>query len=244
MKLFLDNKYSFKLVRKNKSNPNLESTKIVSEEKNISDNDKRSFLKFLGIAGVGLVASQVVPQKAEALIMGGTPSTSTLAIKNVANQKINPATEETVATLATEATLSNVSTEATLLTRASESTLSAIKTNSDKFLFDINGNLLTAQTGGASAVTIKDISGAQINPATEESNILLRRLLRQVDSLAVVDSAQRQKITLDSISGSLTLNAVSVVSNIATISSVDYRYMYIDTARNAYANSIRNNLTF
>jgi hypothetical protein len=38
----------------------------------------------------------MVPKSAEALIMGGTPSTSTIGVKNASNTKINPATEETL----------------------------------------------------------------------------------------------------------------------------------------------------
>ena len=94
----LENKFSFRLITRNNrvttSTP--PSKKLISAEENIEDSDKRSFIKLLGIAGVGLAASQLIPSKAEALIMGGTPSASTIGVKNANNTKINPATEETL----------------------------------------------------------------------------------------------------------------------------------------------------
>jgi len=102
------NKHSFKLISSSykKESPisinKLEVRNIETENEdgsNINDSHKRSFLKVMGIAGIGLVASQVIPQKAEALIMGGTPSTSTIGVKNASNTKINPATEESLQTL-------------------------------------------------------------------------------------------------------------------------------------------------
>jgi hypothetical protein len=67
----------------------------------ITDQNKRIFLKALGVAGIGLAASQFLPKKAEALVMGSTPSSSVVGVKDASNDRINPATEETVATLLT-----------------------------------------------------------------------------------------------------------------------------------------------
>lgn len=97
----LENKFSFRLITRNNrvTTSTSPSKKIISTEENIEDSDKRSFIKLLGIAGVGLAASQLIPSKAEALIMGGTPSASTIGVKNASNTKINPATEETLQAL-------------------------------------------------------------------------------------------------------------------------------------------------
>ena len=100
----LENKFSFRLVSYNtrkKSSDNSINTTFnetinTQSSEEIADSDKRSFLKILGIAGAGIAASQLIPSKAEALIMGGTPSASTVGIKNANNTKINPATEETL----------------------------------------------------------------------------------------------------------------------------------------------------
>jgi hypothetical protein len=121
----LENKFSFRFVsrntRENNSTSSQEKNKI--QEENIEDSDKRSFLKILGIAGVGIAASQLIPSKAEALIMGGTPSTSTIGVKNANNTKINPATEEGLQNLLTGQSVNKLTTSlaisGTILTPAS-----------------------------------------------------------------------------------------------------------------------------
>ncbi len=74
-------------------------TQVEEPVNNIKDLDKRIFLKGLGIAGLGVVAAILFPKKADALILGGTPTSSVVGVKNVANTRVNPATEETAATL-------------------------------------------------------------------------------------------------------------------------------------------------
>ncbi|PCI28747.1 hypothetical protein COB55_03480 [Candidatus Wolfebacteria bacterium] len=63
----------------------------------VSDQGKRNFLKAASIAGVGVIASQLSPKKAQALIMGSSPTTGVVGVKNANNERINPATEETAA---------------------------------------------------------------------------------------------------------------------------------------------------
>ena len=70
-----------------------------SEQSKVSDQGKRNFLKVAGIAGAGLVVSQLSPNKAHALIMGSSPTTGIVGVKNATNARINPATEETVSSL-------------------------------------------------------------------------------------------------------------------------------------------------
>jgi hypothetical protein len=66
-----------------------------------ADDKKRAFLKIASIAGASLIASQLLPKKADALIMGSTPSSSVVGVKDDANNRINPATEETLSSLIT-----------------------------------------------------------------------------------------------------------------------------------------------
>lgn len=66
-----------------------------------ADSSKRNFLKIAGVAGVGLIASQLFPKSADALVMGSTPSSSVVGVKDDSNTRINPATEESVAALLT-----------------------------------------------------------------------------------------------------------------------------------------------
>jgi hypothetical protein len=87
---------------------------------------------------------------------------------------------------------------------------------------------------------------------TDDLVELLQRLVKVCETLQVVDSAQRQRVTLDAITGSLTLAAVSSVSTVTTVSTVAAqttlggmdREMYINIAKQTYALSIRPNLTF
>lgn len=73
----------------------------VEPEKEGVDNQRRSFLKIAGIAGLGVVASTMLPKSAEAYVLGSTPSSSVVGLKDDSNTRINPATEETVAALLT-----------------------------------------------------------------------------------------------------------------------------------------------
>lgn len=91
---FAPNKFSFRLIKKGK-------IKKENGEKlpAIGDFDKRLFLKVLGTAGVGVFAATMFPKKADALIMGSTPSSSVVGLKDDSNTRINPATEESLQSL-------------------------------------------------------------------------------------------------------------------------------------------------
>jgi hypothetical protein len=101
-----ENKYSFRYVQKSPVKradiPVVNTQQSVSSDAastSVADADKRFFLKALGVAGVGLAASQLLPKKAEALVMGSTPSSSVVGVKNASNVRVNPATEDTLSTL-------------------------------------------------------------------------------------------------------------------------------------------------
>lgn len=89
--------------------------------------------------------------------------------------------------------------------------------------------------------TIARISGGTTVSMLEDMVALLKKLNRSVESLQVVDSAQRQKVTIEA--GTLpTVSTVSTVSNLGTINGVDPRYQMMDLARASYAVGIRTNL--
>jgi uncharacterized protein YdeI (BOF family) len=67
-----------------------------TEQSKTKDQDKRNFLKVAGVAGAGLTASLLLPKKAQALIMGSSPTTGVVGVKDSANARINPATEGTL----------------------------------------------------------------------------------------------------------------------------------------------------
>jgi hypothetical protein len=107
--VFLPNTESFLLIRGSNSPPSFapEAEDVVAtvlepperEHTEVNDKSKRNFLKVAGIAGAGLIASQLAPNKAHALVMGSSPTTGVVGVKNAANTRINPAREETVSTL-------------------------------------------------------------------------------------------------------------------------------------------------
>ena len=98
----IKNKYSFRLLTKAEIRNIKKSKKddsLLLSLNNQEKEDKRAFLKLAGLVGLGLAATQLLPKKAEALVFGGTPSATTVGIKNSSNSQINPATEETVSEL-------------------------------------------------------------------------------------------------------------------------------------------------
>jgi len=66
---------------------------VDKQQYEVSDSNKRNFLKVAGIAGAGLIASQLSPKRAQALIMGSSPTTGVVGVKDADNDRINPATE-------------------------------------------------------------------------------------------------------------------------------------------------------
>lgn len=105
--MVLPTRHSFRLVTNPRSlrrplapaKPVAAATPVVPDAE--VDTEKRSFLKLAGIAGLGVVASQVLPNKAEALVLGRTPTSNVVGIKNSSDTRVNPATDETLATLLT-----------------------------------------------------------------------------------------------------------------------------------------------
>jgi len=89
-------------------------------------------------------------------------------------------------------------------------------------------------------------------PRVEDLLVMMNRLIKVCESLMMVDSAQRQRITIDSITGGLTLAAVTGVNTVSVVSTVSAQTtlagmnneMYINPARQTYALGIRAHLTF
>lgn len=95
-------------------------------------------------------------------------------------------------------------------------------------------------------IKLQDASGNTINAAQDETLVMLRRLVKLAETLAVTDSTQRQRINVETgtLAAVTTVTTVSTVSNLATMQGVDTRWHFVDTARNAYANGIRSKLEF
>jgi hypothetical protein len=78
-------------------------------------------------------------------------------------------------------------------------------------------------------------------PSTDDSVVLLRRLIQLLTPIAVQDGQQRQRVVIDSLSGGITLTNVGTLN---TLANVDPRFLFIDTARTAYSDGIRRNLVY
>ena len=134
--MVLPNSHSFLLIRRTVVEPSLapETENVVAtapqsadlEQPNVKDRDKRNFLRVAGIAAAAGIIALVSPRKAQALILGSSPTTGVVGVKDSADARINPATEETVSSLATEATVSTLATEATVSTLATEATVAPL----------------------------------------------------------------------------------------------------------------------
>ena len=115
---------------------------------------------------------------------------------------------------------------------------------------------LATVSGPDDATTVQDVSLSNPMPmVANQSDDLLRilsRLVKILECNAVVDQQQRQRVTIDAITANLNLQGVNVVTTVATVNNVAAqtalagmdREMYINIAKNTYANSIRSQLSF
>ena len=113
-------------------------------------------------------------------------------------------------------------------------------------------------------VKTTDRAGNPIAVASDEAILLLRRMVKLMESNAVTDSSMRQRVMLDaSLGASATpLMTVALANNVTgggvgysigsavmtfgsnNLNSIDSRFFMMDTARNAYANGIRSKLVW
>ena len=89
---------------------------------------------------------------------------------------------------------------------------------------------------------ITDNTGNLINPAQDETILLLRRMVKLLESSATVDSANRQKVVVE-VMPTTTINNPAV-TNIVAQGGNDPRYEFMELAHIAYATNIRSNLAF
>jgi hypothetical protein len=126
-----------------------------------------------------------------------------------------------------------------------------------------SGELAQAQAVGLVLLTGPDDAktGVDVGPdapvpvgaqRVEDLLVMMGRIVKLLESNAVVDQQQRQRITLDAIAPSITLATVTNVGAVGTVTTVAAqttlggmdREMYINQARSAYALTIRNKLEF
>lgn len=235
----LDSTHSFKFISPKKM-------KLLKQERAIStvvvekkekdhdasvDENRRAFLKIAGLTGLGVAATALFPKTANAYVTGSTPTSNVVGSKDASNVRINPAKEDgNLATIAGK-------------DFATQTTLAAMKAQTDKLTFDVSNNLLTASSGGASVVGLKDSHDVRIDPAQDDSVILLRRVVKLMESQAVVDNQMRQRVVVDTgaivVSGSVT---VATITSLSQLAGVDSRWQIIDWSRQAYNSGIRGHL--
>lgn len=85
---------SQKVLEKDYAEKNLDS-----ENSDLIDGNKRLFLKVAGVAGLGMAASTLFPKSVDAYVAGSTPTSNVVGLKDDSNTRINPATEETLASI-------------------------------------------------------------------------------------------------------------------------------------------------
>lgn len=95
-------------------------------------------------------------------------------------------------------------------------------------------------------ISVNDSTGVVVNPATDDTVILLRRIVKLLESNAVVDVSNRQRVTVEvmpttTVTGTVTVGSITSVNQLA---GVDSRFQIIDWARQAYNSGIRSNLNF
>ncbi len=201
-------------------------------------------------------------------------------IKNIVGQKVNPATEETLSAIKSQTnllTFNRGSVDIKIATKniklqnvahaninpATEDTLSSVKIQTNKLRFDSQSNIQT--TGFAptlsTVVNVKDQTLNTINPGSDEKTILLRRMVKLMESQQTADANNNQKMLVDGFGNVVTglglsgdtIPLVTMANDYPTaITGVNASSNYLgwnsqifkDTARDAYAKNIRKNLVF
>lgn len=90
-----------------------------------------------------------------------------------------------------------------------------------------------------------------VNPATEETLQLLRRMVKLMESNATVDSANRQKVVVEGTlavtsapTTAVTLASAPTTAVTIALQPVDHRFEHMDRSHQSYSMSIRDKLTF
>jgi hypothetical protein len=242
----LSHKHSFRLIAGDEPKKAVEQksnqASVGASDKPVDDEKRRLFLKTVGIIGAGAVGASMLPKRADALVMGGTPATSVVGLKNDANLRINPATETTLALI--QAKTDNIPAKGQALADASTPVVLPVTQITALTPPAAITGFATAlkQSDGSQKTSIVDSTGNAISPAGDDSILYLRRMVKLMESNATVDAGNRQRVSIDAVGTGVSLAVTSTIT-LATIAGQNQQ-MYQDVARNAYANGIRANLTW
>ena len=86
-------------------------TKDSTSKTIVNDPNKRVFLKLAAMAGVGALVAAFFPNRAEALILGSSPTTGVVGVKDATDTRISPATESTLQDLLTGQSVDKITTQ-------------------------------------------------------------------------------------------------------------------------------------
>ena len=210
----LSSKHSFKLLSKKKIKQfdgvsGLEISKSPSQAGEAVDNNKRSFLKTAGVISAGALAFSLLPKKAEALVFGSKPVATALNIKNSSNQKINPATDGKLDDIIVELKkkvnsdgTQPVSISGTVPVSGTVAVSSVAGTVPVSVAETVNVTL-SGNSVVSGAMGVKDSSDVRVNPVQDDTVVLLRRMVKLMESQATVDAANRQRVSVDSMGAGL-----------------------------------------
>lgn len=87
----------------------INSSSFLNEQE-VKDSQKRRFLKILGGGALGLLATSLLSNRASALVVGSTPTSNVVGVKDGSNARINPSTEETLASVHTGLSVNKLTT--------------------------------------------------------------------------------------------------------------------------------------
>jgi len=87
------------------------------------------------------------------------------------------------------------------IARESNGNLDLIKTDLDKFNFDESKNLKVTSGAVNGNVGLLDKTNTQINPVQDDTVVLLRRLVKIMESQATVDFYSRQRVAISEVYG-------------------------------------------
>ena len=77
----------------------------------VNDPKRRLFLSLASLAGLGFLTAIFIPGKADALVLGSSPTTGVVGVKDETDTRINPATEDTLQTLLTGQSVEKLTTQ-------------------------------------------------------------------------------------------------------------------------------------
>lgn len=205
----IPNTFSFKLVRKNKV-PHLVSSAVQPPEQSAeheTDDTRRTFLKVAGVAGAGLIASQLVPKQADALILGSTPSSSVVGVKDASNTRINPAKEDgNLATIKTNTDTLSASGAGGYIRQDSTATIAK----------ETGGNLATL--AGKDFATQTTLQTVAKDVTVQDLYNQLALVLDRLEYGTITDKSKTLLVQLDPKLTSTT--AVATVATVTTVSNM------------------------